>query len=64
VSSTAHGRHTYWRSARPIPGGIAFENFELRERFHDGQKSIFGITRQTPRELGFTETGQSETGPR
>jgi hypothetical protein len=49
-----NGRYTYWRSAQPIPGGVAFENFELRERFHEGQKSIFGITRQTPRELGFT----------
>jgi hypothetical protein len=49
-----NGRYTYWRSSRPIPGGIAFENFELRERFHDGQTSIFGITRQTPQDLGFT----------
>ena len=49
-----NGRYTYWRSSRPIPGGIAFENFELRERFYDGQTSTFGITRQTPQELGFT----------
>ena len=48
-----NGRYTYWRSSRPIPGGIAFENFELRERFQDGQTCIFGITWQTPRELGF-----------
>lgn len=49
-----NGRYTYWRSLPPIPGGIAFESFELRERFHDGQTSIFGITRQTPQDLGFT----------
>jgi hypothetical protein len=49
-----NGRYTYWRSARPIPGGIAFENFEMQERFHDGQTFIFGITRRTPPELGFT----------
>ena len=48
-----NGRYTYWRSAQPIPGGIAFENFELREPFLDGQRCVFGITRRTPRELGF-----------
>ena len=54
LSAVVNGRYTYWRSSRPIPGGVAFENFELRERFHNGQTSIFGITRRTPRELGFT----------
>jgi hypothetical protein len=48
-----NGRYTYWLSERPIPGGVAFENFELRERFYDGQKFTFGITRRTPQELGF-----------
>lgn len=48
------GRYTYWQSSRPIPGGVAFENFELRERYYDGQKFVFGITRKTPQELGFT----------
>jgi len=47
--------YTYWRSARPIPGGVAFENFEMQERFHDGQTFIFGITRRTPQELGFIQ---------
>jgi hypothetical protein len=46
-----NGRYTYWLSRQPIPGGIAFENFELRERFHEGQRFVFGITRKTPREL-------------
>ena len=50
-----NGRFTYWQSSRPIPGGVAFENFELRERFYDGQKFVFGITRETPQELGFTD---------
>jgi hypothetical protein len=54
LRAVVNGRYTYWRSAQPIPGGIAFENFELRERFYDGQKSVFGITRKTPQELGFT----------
>ena len=48
-----NGRYAYWRSSCPIPGGIAFENFEMQERFHDGQTFIFGITRRTPQELGF-----------
>jgi hypothetical protein len=47
-----NGRYTYWRSRRPIPGGISFENFELRERFFEGQRFVFGITRKTPSELG------------
>lgn len=50
-----NGRYTYWRSSHPIPGGVAFENFELQERYYDGQKFIFGITRKTPQELGFTD---------
>lgn len=54
LAAVVNGRYTYWRSARLLPGGIAFENFELRERFYDGQKSVFGITRRTPQELGLT----------
>ena len=38
-----NGRHVYWGSKRPIPGGISFENFELREPFRSGQTFIFGI---------------------
>ena len=53
LHAVVNGRCTYWQSSRPIPGGVAFENFELRERFYDGQTSIFGITRQTPQELGL-----------
>jgi hypothetical protein len=48
-----NGRYTYWRSTKPIPGGVAYENFEMRERFYDGQRFIFGITRRTPQELGM-----------
>lgn len=48
-----NGRYTYWMSRQPIPGGIAFENFEMRERFYDGQRFVFGLTRRAPRELGF-----------
>ncbi|MGA2662284.1 MAG: hypothetical protein ABSH34_32790 [Verrucomicrobiota bacterium] len=51
--AAVNARYTYWQSVRPIPGGVAFENFELRERFYHGQKFIFGIDRRTPAELGF-----------
>jgi hypothetical protein len=30
---------------------VAFENFELRERFYEGQVFIFGITRKTPAQM-------------
>jgi hypothetical protein len=42
----ANGRYTYWLSQRPIPGGISFENLELREPFRSGQTFGFGFTRQ------------------
>ena len=48
-----NARYTYWQSRQPIPGGVAFENFELRERFYEGQTFVFGLTPKTPAELGF-----------
>ncbi len=36
-----NGRFTYWMSAAPIPGGIAFENFELVEPFRQGRAFTF-----------------------
>ncbi len=61
LQAIVNARFTYWLSRRPIPGGIAFENFELRERFHEGQRFIFGITRKTPEALGFTSRPSTET---
>lgn len=34
-----------------IPGGLSFENFEMREKYYPGQKFYFGITRQAPAEM-------------
>jgi hypothetical protein len=51
LHAAVNARCTYWQTRRPIPGGVAFENFELRERFYDGQAFIFGITRKTPAQL-------------
>jgi hypothetical protein len=53
LHTAVNARYTYWKSQQPIPGGISFENFELRERFYDGQEFIFGMTRKEPEELGF-----------
>jgi hypothetical protein len=43
-----NARFTYWGSRQPIPGGLAYENVELREAYRPGVASIFGITRRTP----------------
>jgi hypothetical protein len=53
-----NGRYTYWMSRHPIPGGVAFENFEMREPFHPGQRFVFGITCRTPGELGIGPGGR------
>ena len=57
LHAAVNARYTYWQSRQPIPGGVAFENFELRERFHEGQRFVFGVTRRTPEQLGFTGKG-------
>lgn len=38
-----NGRHTYWMSEAAIPGGIAFENFELVEPFRQGRAFTFQV---------------------
>jgi hypothetical protein len=46
-----NGRRVYWASHDPIPGGAAFENFELRQRYRAGQSFIFGLTAEEPWQL-------------
>jgi len=53
LQATVNARYTYWQTRQPIPGGVAFENFELREGFHEGQRFVFGVTKKTPAELGL-----------
>lgn len=53
LRAVVNGRYMYWRSRQQVPGGIAFENFELRQRFREGQTFVFGITPRTPRDLGL-----------
>jgi hypothetical protein len=48
-----NGRQTYWASNARIPGGVAFENFELEAPFHPGQVFHFGIIPETQERLGF-----------
>jgi hypothetical protein len=46
-----NARRVYWASQQPIPGGISFENLELRERYYPGQVFVWGITARTPEEM-------------
>lgn len=48
-----NARHNYWAAPVGIPNGTAFENFELREPFHEGQEFIYGASMKSPTELGF-----------
>lgn len=51
-----NGRRTYWASRAAIPGGVAYENFELEAPFEPGQEFCFGIIPGTPASLGFPLT--------
>jgi hypothetical protein len=46
-----NGRRLYWATHNPIPGGIAYENFDLVQPYCEGQTFIFGLTRLTPKEV-------------
>jgi hypothetical protein len=48
-----NARKTYWASKAAIPGGVAFENFEMEAPFQPGQKFVFGISPELPAALGF-----------
>lgn len=58
LHARVNGRTYYWSGGSgdksryvEIPGGPAFENFELRENYYPGQKFYFGISRKTPEEI-------------
>jgi hypothetical protein len=67
-----NARRDYWASKAPVLGGIAFENFEVRERYVPGQAFIFGITEREPWEFyrgpshlaPFVEQTADSTGTR
>jgi hypothetical protein len=49
-----NGRRVYWAGDVPIPGRIAYENFEFREDFRPGQEVWFGYTTDSPAKVfGF-----------
>jgi hypothetical protein len=43
ASAAVNGRLTYWMSQSRIPGGAAFENFELAMPFKPGRRLWFGV---------------------
>ena len=43
-----NGRRVYWASHNVVPGGIAYENFDVRQRYLPGQTFIYGITDKSP----------------
>lgn len=46
-----NGRRVYWGSELAIPGGVSYENFEVRQRYVPGQTFVFGLSRQEPWEF-------------
>ncbi|SNS83254.1 hypothetical protein SAMN05421770_102494 [Granulicella rosea] len=51
LRARVNARRVYWNSDEPVPGGIAFENFETRQRYIPGQSFIFGVSTKNPWEL-------------
>jgi hypothetical protein len=51
LEGLVNGRVVYWASKSPIPGGIAFENFELKEPFKNGAEFVFGVTTDAPKKF-------------
>jgi hypothetical protein len=43
-----NGRRVYWSSHSALAGGIAFENFEVRQKYKAGQSFVFGVTAKEP----------------
>ncbi|QNL50567.1 hypothetical protein H8S90_02875 [Olivibacter sp. SDN3] len=53
-----NGRYRYWSGGSrdeslymEIPGGASFENFELQEKYHQGQKLYYGISKDMPAQI-------------
>jgi hypothetical protein len=52
-----NGRRVYWASHNVVPGGIAYENFDVRQRYIPGQTFIYGITGKSPWQFAPTVPG-------
>jgi hypothetical protein len=48
-----NGRKTFWATKAAIPGGVSYENFELKAPFRPGQEFRFGVIAEGPEALGF-----------
>jgi hypothetical protein len=46
-----NGRRVYWASHAALGGGVAFENFEVRQKYRPGQSFVFGVVAQEPGEI-------------
>jgi len=57
-----NGRRTYWMSDAPIPGGIAFENFEMEAPFRAGQEFTFGVEPVRPEKTELGNVGAPTLG--
>jgi len=55
-----NARRVYWASEVPVLGGVAFENFETRQRYIPGQTFIFGVSLKDPWDL---YTGSARLSP-
>ncbi len=53
LAARANARYVYWGTQSPIPGGMAYENFELSAPYLAGEACTFGVTDAPPEELGF-----------
>jgi hypothetical protein len=51
LQGIVNGRIVYWASHDPIPGGVSFENFELKKDFRNGDRFVFGVTPFSPEEF-------------
>lgn len=43
LRAQVNGRHCYWASVSPIPGGTSYENFEIVEPFRTGRRLCFAV---------------------
>ena len=58
-----NGRRLYWATHNPIPGGLAYENFDLVQPFCEKQAFVFGLTRHSPKDVERGRIGyQSPSG--
>ncbi len=53
IKVRVNGRARYYGQATLLPGGIAYENFEIIETYEPGTESVFGVTLQTPAQMGW-----------